>query len=382
MKPKQNLLSFYKEHGISPVRQDVADLARHFERRNALFSHLGIPTRLLSGRRILEVGPGSGYNSLHLAVLNPLTLDLVEANPKGFEHIQKLFQGYPDLASKLTVYNQEVESFKTENPYDLVVCEAMLPSVSNPKATASLLGTFVAPGGILSVTCTDEVQAFGEAIRRLLVPFFVSKEMTIEQQVEILTPIFSPHLSTLKGMSRRHDDWVVDNLINPYYVTDFFSFEDAILALGDSFDVYGASPNIFTDWRWFKAVPLDSSSINDLALQQFNENHHSFLDYRSVFPARNVDDNKNLVSALKRFHKATEEFWKSKNNNSLHEASQALKAITANLRAVSMELADSIEKIAHQISQSHVDADFIAKEPQFAGLFGRGQFFVSMVKRI
>ena len=65
----ESLLEFYRRHQISPVRQDIRDLGAHFGRRTALYRHLGILPAFLRGRTVLEVGPGSGFNSLHTASL-------------------------------------------------------------------------------------------------------------------------------------------------------------------------------------------------------------------------------------------------------------------------------------------------------------------------
>src|SRR5438045_7944899 len=67
----ESLLDFYRRHGISPVRQDIRNLDVHFARRAALYRHLGLLPTFLLGRTILEIGPGSGFNSVYTASLGP-----------------------------------------------------------------------------------------------------------------------------------------------------------------------------------------------------------------------------------------------------------------------------------------------------------------------
>ncbi len=62
-------LEFYQKHKISPVRQDISDLQSHFQRRKALYFHLGIMPNGIRDRKVLEVAPGSGHNSLYTASL-------------------------------------------------------------------------------------------------------------------------------------------------------------------------------------------------------------------------------------------------------------------------------------------------------------------------
>lgn len=59
-----DFVSYYGQNQISPVSQDISDLDLHFKRRANLYEMLGIDTALFAGKQILEVGAGSGYNSL------------------------------------------------------------------------------------------------------------------------------------------------------------------------------------------------------------------------------------------------------------------------------------------------------------------------------
>ena len=91
-------LGFYLKHQISPVHQNISNLTKHMERRNSLYRYLGLPKGYFSGKKILEVGPASGHNSLYIATCNPDKFDLLEPNPVAFNEIQELYQiKYPYL---------------------------------------------------------------------------------------------------------------------------------------------------------------------------------------------------------------------------------------------------------------------------------------------
>lgn len=64
MANRNKWLEYYAEHEISPVRQDLSDINRHFAKREKLYRQLGLPCVIFEGKKILEVGPGSGYNTL------------------------------------------------------------------------------------------------------------------------------------------------------------------------------------------------------------------------------------------------------------------------------------------------------------------------------
>lgn len=63
---KNKFIEYYGQHGISPVKQDITEINKHYARREKLYRQLGIPCIAFEGKRILEVGPGSGYNTLAL----------------------------------------------------------------------------------------------------------------------------------------------------------------------------------------------------------------------------------------------------------------------------------------------------------------------------
>ena len=78
--PKSHL-GFYLEHGISPVSQDISNLSTHLERRSSLYRYLGLPSGYFAGKKVLEVGPASGHNSLYVASRNPDKFDLFPRKP-------------------------------------------------------------------------------------------------------------------------------------------------------------------------------------------------------------------------------------------------------------------------------------------------------------
>ena len=57
-------IEYYGEHNISPVHQDISDFEIHYGRRRKLYRQCGIPLQTFKNAKVLEVGPGSGYNTL------------------------------------------------------------------------------------------------------------------------------------------------------------------------------------------------------------------------------------------------------------------------------------------------------------------------------
>src|SRR5436309_5078490 len=379
----ESLLEFYRRHRISPVRQDIRDLGAHFGRRAALYRHLGILPAFLRGRTVVEIGPGSGFNSLYTASLEPSRYVLVEPNPRGVDDISELFSAYPELAARIEVVAAAAEDFQTAHPFEFVFCEGMLALAGVP-APAQLLGAVArhsAPGGVLVITCIDAVSQLAEVLRRFIAQRLIDPADDLDQRVQRLLPVFSPHLSTVKGMTRRHDDWIVDNLLNPASIGPLLSIADAVAVLDGEFDVFGASPRFFTDWRWYKDIAGESDRFNELALAGYWANVHSLLDYREVWQPRQRTENLRLYAACVTVRNAVAEYERSRDRDVAAVIIRALEAIADSIAAASALTAGAIAEAAAMLRRPSIDAAAVAVSPAFMPWFGRGQQYLSFSRR-
>ena len=109
------------------------------------------------GRRILEVGPGTG--AVTCSIVPRLaagdTLDLVEMNADFVARLRERFATEPDLqpmAARVRILHQSVEEVPTEEGYDAIVSGLPLNNFSSAlveRLLANLTG-LLAPGGTLS----------------------------------------------------------------------------------------------------------------------------------------------------------------------------------------------------------------------------------------
>ena len=267
--PTPSLVEFYRQHGISPVGQDISNLDTHFTRRAALYRHLGLLPGMFRGRSIIEIGPGSGYNSLFTATLAPSRYVLLEGNPKGVADIERLF-GQHGLRDRIEIVSALLQEYDSADRFDFVICEGMLAlaGVADPGVLLRSVGRLAAPGGVLLITTIDAMSDFAETLRRLFAHLLLDPASPLSAQSAALTPVFSPHLATLTGMSRPHEDWVIDNLLNPASIGPYLSIPDAIAGLGDGFELFGTSPRFMTDWRWYKTIVPGQTRYNEIAVDQ------------------------------------------------------------------------------------------------------------------
>ena len=148
---KKSFLSCYKTYESVPTRQDITDLNAHFRRRDALYRTLGLVPNNLEEKRILELGPGSGENSIYLASLRPSTYTLVDGTESSIQSLEKIRQKYYSDLSVELIYSDFLE-FQSTAKYDAVFCEGAIPTQAFPEPMLRHIASFVKPGGILVIT--------------------------------------------------------------------------------------------------------------------------------------------------------------------------------------------------------------------------------------
>lgn len=145
--------NFYSTGAISPSSGFLARALARYVRRPLTNGH----TSPGGGRRILEVGPGTGAVTRHiLASMQPGdTLDLVELNDAFVELLRDRLANDPTFqpyADRVRVLHQKVEDMPADAQYDLVISGLPLNNfpVAAVEAILATLRRLVKPGGILS----------------------------------------------------------------------------------------------------------------------------------------------------------------------------------------------------------------------------------------
>lgn len=373
-----SLVDFYRRYGISPVHQDISDLPRHFARRGALYRHLGLLPAFVRGRSVIEVGPGSGFNSLYTATLGPSRYVLVEGNPRGVRDITALFGRFGSLCEGIEIVPALVEEYEPDQRFDFVLCEGMLAlaGVPDPVALLASVARLVAPGGVLVITCIDAVSYFAETLRRLLANLLIDAGEPLEVRTPVLVGAFGRHLATLAGMTRSHEDWVVDNLINPASIGPLLSIPDAIIALADTFDVFGASPRFLTDWRWHKDIGVDGR-FNALAIDEYWANAHHLLDYRRAGPPGDPARNALVYDACLAVRDEVRALERSPTRAGVERIQDWLRRISGLVHEAVPGVDQALKDVDRLIGAADIDAHRIASAEHLGAWFGRGQQYVS-----
>ena len=292
---KNEFVEFYDKYKISPVSQDISDIQLHIKRRKRLYQLIGINPESFANARILEVGAGSGYNTL-VFLLVGAKVDIVEPNPTGRETMKELFCKYNINPSQYRIYDCVIEQFVSENEYDFVIAEGFLPIFNREQRETIISQLFkhTRIGGYCVVTTSCEISYFFEYLRVILGLILTQGISDFNSKTDKLIEAFSTHLKALKFASRPIKDWVRDSILNPTNDNFSFSMSDSVKEvkniLKGAFEVVGTSPALVANLSWYKDMEY---SYGDQIVRDFPSKHHLLLC--TAFKDSSRDSNKNNI---------------------------------------------------------------------------------------
>ena len=367
-------IDFYAGNGISPVAQDISDLARHFRRRDSLYRFLGLPPSFVRGRSVIEFGPGSGHNALFTASLEPSRYVLVDANPRGLADTRRLLGQHG--AGPCEIVESLFEDFATDERFDLVLAEGLLSFQRAPEKLLCALARFVRPGGLLFITTMSPLSYLAEIARRLMRDSLIAPDAAAAEQLAVLRPLLTPHLVHLPGRSRSADDWLLDNVVQPIY-GELLSVPRAIQALAGEFDLHGASPRYFTDLRWYKDVAEEERGFNAVGIAEYHRRATNMADFRLELPPHDEAFGAALERDAEAVWTAMQEFELEGRRRSFEDAVCGIEHIGERLAAIAPETAAGFAEVAERLAAGGPFEDLT----RFPALWGRGQQYLSFIRR-
>lgn len=396
-------LDYYVAHGISPVHYDIKDLSAHLQRREALYRSIGLPSVAFKGANVLEVAPGSGQNSLYVASCQPKSLTLVEPNPTGIQDIKASYQEFPLAHTKPTLITQRLQDFDPAGQYakgdqgreahtlgitkyDIVICENWLGALPEECALIKKLSSLVADDGVLVLTYVPLAGFFPNVMRKLLALRAVPKETDFETKTELLVKAFGPHLATMPNMTRSHQDWVQDCMVNPHYLNVALPLKTLLAALDEKMEILGTYPRYTSDWRWFKTLTGADRKFNAVFQEAEAANLSNFIDHRYVRNAFPKDQAASLYESFAQVHSLAV-LWQSAHLDENPEKArlandivEQLEMITTHLKSLDPELANDVSELKLLWQQDQITISDIASMQKFNGLFGRETVYIALTK--
>jgi len=373
-------LQFYMKNNISPVHQDISNLSRHLDRRGSLYRYLGMPESYFKGIDVLEVGPGSGHNSLYVASCLPNSYDLLEPNPTGQEGIRQLYDEFERNHTTPNLIKKRLEDFTPEQKYDVVISEGWLGVSLHERQQMIKLGTFLNPGGILITTLASPIGAVPNALRRILGDVLTWEVISLDDKTSLLIEAFGSHLGTMQDMTRPYQDWVHDVLINPGFMTISVTPEMFMEDMGDKFSIYNSYPRFDADWRWYKSLYGKNKQFNERYMESYFKQCHNFYDYNSEYPCREPGKNIALEKDCFTLLSLIVEMEEKMDKNYYSEISDVVKKIQSNLAEVSSSWAQGIEEFLDIFSQNRVTVEQVSSMNVLKPVFGRELLYASAIK--
>lgn len=383
---KGTLLDYYLKHGISPVCYLAKDLSKHLDRRQSLYNMLGLSGMLFRNAKVLEIAAGSGQNSLYVSAQQPSRFVIVEPNPVALKQIEKTYRNFSTPHTCPEIIPVKLENYPPNELFDIVICEGWLGSSSHERSLVSTLADRVAPGGMLILTALSISGWLSNLIRYCLVQkLLMNKPVDYDSRVTLVQKALSPHLETISGMTRRHEDWVKDNMVNPTYLDQGLTLEMILHEISArGFTVFGASPDFITEWRWFKQLYDSNARTNENALECYERNSHNFLDYRRIFDGRSLALNRQLnplcTALLAALAQSKAKMPSELNRTYFYGIAKILRPIGKNLRSVSTDLSAAIDEAIRLLNAPEVTPSAIAAMKHYKSWFGRETLYFSFVR--
>ena len=382
--PKGSLLDYYLQHGISPVCYLAKDLSEHLERRQSLYNMLGLPGILFRNAKVLEIAAGSGQNSLYVSAQQPARYVIVEPNPVALKQIEETYRNFRAPHTCPEIIPVKLENYSPNELFDVVICEGWLGSSDHERSLVGTLADRVAPGGILILTALSISGWLPNLIRYCIVQKLLANQPEdYDSRVTLVQKALAPHLKTISGMTRRHEDWVKDNMVNPTYLDQGLTLEMILhVASARGFTVFGSSPDFITEWRWFKQLYGSNIRTNENALGCYEHNSHNFLDYRRTFDGRSLALNRQLNQLSTALLAALS---KPKSSDKFNRAYfcgivQILRRIGKNLKSVSTDLSAAIDEAIHLLNAPDVSSSAVSTMKHYKSWFGRETLYFSFVR--
>ena len=369
--PERPFLDFYEKHKIIPTSLEITHKQKFFAQRNYLFETLGIPTRFLSGTQILELGPGTGQKAEHLLSLNPASYTAIDNNPESIKSTQNMIDksGYLGTA---TVTSAGFLDYVDTTRYDLALAELVIPTQHEPVLFLRKLSEQLIAGGLLVFTCMDPISLLSETLRNAIVKDLHLIDHNLLISAERITDFFKEDLDLLPGMNRHRSDWAIDQIIKPP-VGPLLDIPTALISLADIAIFHGSSPRFLEDFRWYKSPEISLKNLSNVALQNYWEKCHNFLDFREITKSIKSEANKKLFdmsSAI--YSEVHEKVW---TNNSRTTILNYCINILDQISEVSPVTAKSLESfIKYWTSKDIQDLS------KFRPWWGRGTQYVSVIK--
>jgi 2-polyprenyl-3-methyl-5-hydroxy-6-metoxy-1,4-benzoquinol methylase len=371
-------VSFYTKHNISPVHQDISDFPQHMKRREKLYRSLGLPPFAFVNENMLEIGPGGGYNALAFFQWGA-KVDFVEPNKTAQEELPVLLKKSGVKPEAWHLFPGLIEDYYPEKSYNIVIAEGFIPGLLDRRQVIARLKDIVNPGGVVVVTCVDDISFFFDHLKGLVAARLISTIGDFQEQVKVLIEAFASHLQTLKHASRPVDDWVIDTFLNPAIYGEWFSIADCLEEFGRDFELLGSSPRMFTDYTWYKNTEHDTFTA---LLEQFHTKRQALFFQHMEEKIRTADVNRQLFEACYHVRDLGRKLKDNYQQDTMRKIVEAIKVVRTLTVDFDPRATAAIDEAISLLSDDDLTPAKVANATKLAAACGRSMQYVSLVKKV
>lgn len=361
---KKPFLDFYSSIGFAPTGQKVGTSVIHQQNRTNLYRKLGLHPQILKGARVLEIGPGSGENSVDLLKRGISALKLIDGVPEVLNSLKTSVSG--KIPVTFEVCDASIPFSSTET-FEIVICEGVIPLQLNPIDFFRNISKMVTPGGFIMITTMDGISTLSEILRRVSshLLFQIDKSST-----ETLAQFFKDDFLSLGNMSRKPSNWVLDSIVNPW-IGKMFSIEDALTAVAKDFRPISMTPNLHLDFDWYKTINNNESEIGKW-ITSYRKSCHHLIDYRvNSGCVSNVELNHRLDQLCSRIFLEMQALVSGNLQGARNHISESLKSITEECSQLDIITKESLGSYIEFLNAD--DPNLLMK---FRPFWGRGQQYM------
>lgn len=378
---KQAFVGYYNKNSIIPVSQDIDDPDFIF-RRDALYRMLGVSLSNLTGRRVIEMGPGGGFNATAIIRRRPKLYVMVDASRASLAELERKQSLGVFGNVNVEIIDSNIFDFHDPRDFELVIVEGVIPGQTRPKEMLRHVSSFVTPGGNIVCTSTSASSWLSEVCRRVFRPYIQGLARSFEEQVEVAASIFGPHLATLGVRTRPAKDWVLDTIFHDFErgAQVIFTASDTYDALGREFDFVGSSPKFLIDDRFYKQLSRSSRTSGDLLVEQLPRISPGLLDYRvNLHEAMQESVSSDLEAICEDLFHVQEEIVRDGSYAHYGEFARRLSEVDLMLPPCSWRTSLAIKDFLTGFERA-LNGDSALGLSEFSSWWGRGQQYLNFVR--
>jgi len=276
-------LSYYRKINQVPTI-DIGDNKKNLllKQRFAFYFILKISENDFSNKTVLELCPGSGYNSYYLLEKCKIkSIELVDYSDDSIKKLNKNLSKFENTTTK----RERIQSYDTKKVYDFVIMENALDGFKSDEIIFKKLCKFTKKGGSIIFNFGDIFGIFSTKIRFLYSKLILDQRniSDFNDKLKFLSSLFSSHILYLSKNSRSTEKWVLDNILNEEWIKreNYFDYNKLKKLIKSNFLIKSTSPAFEKKFTWYKNKNFDTHNLE--IFEEYNKQKINLLDFETKF---------------------------------------------------------------------------------------------------